>query len=273
MTQILLNANAHTFRWPLAPTGKTHVLTDPPYSPRVHTGMASCAAHGERKGVRQRDAGFGCLTDQDREFVARLAESVTGWTLVYSDLEGVGQWRDALTAHVRTVCLDSEDGDPYVGALPWFRWSMPQLSGDRPPQGSEAVVLARAPGGPKLTYFGPGNLTAIRHTCLRGEGKHPTEKPLDQALDLVAWFTSPGDLVLDPYAGRGTFGLACLLLGRSYLGTEQDGAEAAAGLARIVARRHGSWTYDRDRVRAEAWLAGYGLESFGPLQFRKGVPA
>jgi site-specific DNA-methyltransferase (adenine-specific) len=53
---------------------------------------------------------------------------------------------------------------------------------------------------------------------LRGEDKHKAEKPLDQALDLVEWFSDEGETVFDPFAGSGTIGLACRILGRSYLG-------------------------------------------------------
>ncbi len=41
-------------------------------------------------------------------------------------------------------------------------------------------------------------------------------------MDLVQDFTEPGDLVLDPFCGSGTTGVACLRLGRRFIGIEKD---------------------------------------------------
>ena len=89
--------------------------------------------------------------------------------------------------------------------------------------------------------------------ALRGQDKHPTEKPLDLMLDLVSWFSDPGELVLDPCAGSGTTALACRLLGRSCLALERDEAWAR----RAASRAEGTLS-DRDRVRGGSsggWLA------------------
>lgn len=52
--------------------------------------------------------------------------------------------------------------------------------------------------------------------------RHPTQKPLKVGLYLVAYLSKPGDLVLDPFAGVGTFPLACLLLKRNFIAIEKD---------------------------------------------------
>jgi DNA modification methylase len=43
---------------------------------------------------------------------------------------------------------------------------------------------------------------------------HPTQKPLGVLSPLIALTTDPGDLVLDPFAGSGSAGVAALRLGR-----------------------------------------------------------
>lgn len=53
-------------------------------------------------------------------------------------------------------------------------------------------------------------------------GGHPTEKPVPLMADLVSLYTNPGDLVLDPFMGSGTTGVACLKLGRRFVGIERD---------------------------------------------------
>lgn len=50
---------------------------------------------------------------------------------------------------------------------------------------------------------------------------HPTQKPLE----LMKWclgFVPPNGTILDPYAGSGTTGVACVALGRSFIGIELD---------------------------------------------------
>ena len=47
-----------------------------------------------------------------------------------------------------------------------------------------------------------------------GSRVHPTEKPVFLLEYLLALYSNPGDTVLDPFAGSGSTGEACLILGR-----------------------------------------------------------
>lgn len=51
---------------------------------------------------------------------------------------------------------------------------------------------------------------------------HPTQKPERVAYDLIKWWSYPGDLVLDPFMGTGTFPYMAKKLGRHYIGIEQN---------------------------------------------------
>lgn len=55
-------------------------------------------------------------------------------------------------------------------------------------------------------------------------GKHPTQKPLDLLKRIVLASTNKGDLVLDPFTGSSTTGLAAKINGRKFIGidTEKD---------------------------------------------------
>lgn len=53
-------------------------------------------------------------------------------------------------------------------------------------------------------------------------GKHPTQKPLELLLRLVNLCTKPGDLILDPFCGSGTTGVAAILLDREFLGIDLE---------------------------------------------------
>ncbi len=49
---------------------------------------------------------------------------------------------------------------------------------------------------------------------------HPVPKPVGWMRWLVALTTRPGETVLDPYMGSGTTGVACINLGRKFIGIE-----------------------------------------------------
>ncbi len=212
------------------------MIADPPYSDHVHKNATS---QSPGRGTRHRDLGFACLTDDLRDTIARLAANAHRWSIIYSDIEGLGSWRAST----------EKAGATYIRAMPWVRWAMPQLSGDRPPQGFELVTCYWGAQKGRKSWNGPGSLTHLAHKALRGEGKHKSEKPLDQALDLVSWFSNPGEKILDPCAGSGTIGLACKILGREYTGYEIDPEWAEKANNRINA----TGLSDRDAERYERW--------------------
>ncbi len=53
-------------------------------------------------------------------------------------------------------------------------------------------------------------------------GKHPTQKPLKLLERILLASTNEGDVVLDPFNGSGSTGVAALKLGRRYLGIEMS---------------------------------------------------
>lgn len=50
--------------------------------------------------------------------------------------------------------------------------------------------------------------------------KHPATFPTDLAKDHILTWTNKGDIVLDPFMGSGTTAIACIELGRNYVGFE-----------------------------------------------------
>jgi DNA modification methylase len=51
---------------------------------------------------------------------------------------------------------------------------------------------------------------------------HPTEKPIELFRYLIEKITDEGGLVLDPFMGSGTTGVACVKAGRKFIGIEID---------------------------------------------------
>ena len=220
---------------PLIPDGAVgHVLADPPYSRHVHTAQRRVRrSEGKPGRVVPEPLSFESLSDELLEFVAaQCARVARRWVLVFSDVENVSAWRAALAAHGLT--------HRRTGA--WVKLgAQPQMSGDRPAVGFEALEIAHPRG--RSRWNGGGRPAVWTHPLATGHGEglrlHPTQKPLSLLLELVRDFTDEGDLVLDPFCGSGTTGVACVRLGRRFIGFELNPSWATLAAERIAAEEQG----------------------------------
>ena len=64
-------------------------------------------------------------------------------------------------------------------------------------------------------------------------GRHPTQKPVDLLKRVVQASSREGDLVLDPFCGSGSTGVAAVALGRRFLGIEESGEYCELSSKRI----------------------------------------
>jgi site-specific DNA-methyltransferase (adenine-specific) len=79
---------------------------------------------------------------------------------------------------------------------------------ERPEPGAEQVIWGLPSPGPREKLH----------------GRHPTQKPLALLERVVAASAAPGDLVLDPFCGSATTGVAAVAAGCRFLGMERDPA-------------------------------------------------
>lgn len=70
-------------------------------------------------------------------------------------------------------------------------------------------------------------------------GQHPTQKPVGVMLWVLGLATKLDDVVLDPFCGSGTTGVACLRLGRRFIGIEREPKYAAVARERLRAEANG----------------------------------
>jgi len=70
-------------------------------------------------------------------------------------------------------------------------------------------------------------------TVSRAANHHPTVKPVALMRWLVRLIAPPGGLVLDPFMGSGTTGVACMQEGREFIGVECEPEYIAIAEARI----------------------------------------
>lgn len=181
------------------------LLTDAPYSPRVH--------EGQRTGSQTRKStlDYGAISPEYcAEFAASWAPRTSHWALVFSDHKGSAWWEDAW-----------ENVGWYVFApVIWHRTNpTPRIAGDGPTSEVDYITVARQRRSlPKLRrgsrrgYYPTQNLPG---SCLVPGGKQ-----IDPMRSIIRDYTLHGDLVCDPHAGGATTQLAAAMEGRAAIGAE-----------------------------------------------------
>jgi site-specific DNA-methyltransferase (adenine-specific) len=81
----------------------------------------------------------------------------------------------------------------------------------------QAYVLAK--GFPSFPDRPPPDVIDWHYT---GNKLHPTQKPVRSLRPLIAAFTEPGDIVLDPFCGSGSTLIAAKSLDRRFIGRPSD---------------------------------------------------
>jgi site-specific DNA-methyltransferase (adenine-specific) len=104
-----------------------------------------------------------------------------------------------------------------------------RLSGDGPSSWAIYLNVARPPA---LARWGTLDGAYVTGT---GDRFHIGGKPLGLMRAIVRDYTSPGDLVIDPFCGGGTTALACAMEGRRCITSEIDPETYAKALTRLSA--------------------------------------
>lgn len=205
-----------------------HVISDPPYEASLH------ASKNSLRGPVRVDSGpdlkgldFDPIDDIRHEIVGAVAAICDGWFIGFCTVEGVGKWADAInpsTLKYKRACI-------------WVKPdSTPQLNGQGPAQGAECFVCSW--GGRGHAKWNSGGKRGVYTHCVNGtsrHGAHPTEKPASLMREILLDFTNFGDMVLDPFMGSGTTGVAAVKLGRKFIGVEIDPTYFEVACLRIAA--------------------------------------
>lgn len=198
--------------------GVDHVISDPPYGD-ADTHAGHLASITLRDGTPARQAlGFDGIDESACVELARQwCKSASRWVVFTCEWKFMKALDDAGLL-VRFGIWRKPDGAP-------------QFTGDRPGTGWEAVAICHRKG--RKVWNGGGKHGFWSYPKGQNDSGHPTGKPLGLFRDFVEDFTDPGDLVLDPFMGSGTTGVACIKTGRHFIGIEKDEKHFATAVRRI----------------------------------------
>ena len=212
------------------------IITDPPYSSGGFTRgdrMAKPGKKYEQTGLKQPRAEFAGDNRDQRSFAywcaLWLAECLRvakpgAPIAIFTDWRQLPSTTDALQA----------GGWIWRGIVPWDK-----TEGVRPQMGrfsAQAEYIVWGSAGPMAERPDVGCLPGvIRKSVERNRDKHAMTGKPTAVMQQIVRICSPGGLVLDPFTGSGTTGVAALLEGRRFLGIEVDEAQEATARERLEA--------------------------------------
>jgi 16S rRNA G966 N2-methylase RsmD len=213
-----------------------HVITDPPYEAEAHSMQRRIKVDQDQS--RGRKASLAMVEPLDFDPISPLIRSAAScqfarvsrrWILAFCQAEAVGDWRASLVM----------GGAKWKRSCVWIKTDgQPQLTGDRPGMGYESIACAHADVG--RSRWNAGGKCGVYEFAIKGDGAervHQSQKPIHLMDALIRDFTDPGDLILDPFAGSGTTGVAAIRLGRRFIGWERDPKYHAIAMKRLRAAR------------------------------------
>jgi len=173
------------------------VITDPPYG--IDETSAKVASRQRKPGASkaladQRDYGvFNWDQEAIDDDLIRMVREAGQWAVIFG-----GNYY-ALPAAKCWLVWDKENGDNDFADCELAWTNLPK-----------AVR--------RIRFMWNGMLRA------NGEmrGDHPTQKPIGVMSWAINHLPKPNNLILDPFMGSGTTGVACANLGRSFIGIERE---------------------------------------------------
>jgi site-specific DNA-methyltransferase (adenine-specific) len=175
------------------------VLTDVPYN----------VVNRKSGGLRNLDKGVADSSLFDLTVLCdEIDRVISGSAYVFCATEQVSHIRSAFADKGMTtrLCIwEKTNPSPMNGQSVWL-------------SGVECCVFARKKGA---TFNYRCKNTVWRYPVARGK-LHPTMKPVALMEYIILASTKEGDVVLDPFMGSGSTGIACLNTKRNFIGIEKD---------------------------------------------------
>jgi site-specific DNA-methyltransferase (adenine-specific) len=202
------------------------VITDPPYTERTHKKSRANTPDGVREGIS-----FSSFTEEKlTESLSECGRVTRGWVIATLDYN-----------HAFNFETNPPNGLRQMRIGVWLKNNpMPQITGDRPAQGWEAISYLH--GSKKAVWNGGGSHGNYVSNLATPTG-HPTPKPVKMFSSFVERFSNPNDLIFDPFAGGGTTLVAAHNMGRRAIGVELD-----EKYCEIIAKRLSQQSFDLENL-------------------------
>ncbi|MDE2970344.1 MAG: site-specific DNA-methyltransferase [Chloroflexota bacterium] len=204
------------------------LLTDPPYgisTPYTAEGQVPRRLRKDGRDFIMPRGDFGAWDDglAPEAWLPVMLPKVRGWAVTFCAQAQIGDYCALLKAHKFVA----------VGTVVWQKTNpVPFNHRFKPINAWEAIVVGKRPG---TRFNGKSVHNVLRYKSPSPQQRiHTTQKPLPLIERLTELFSSPGDTILDPFAGSGTTVIAGARMGRKVLAFENDRGVYRAACARIA---------------------------------------
>ena len=117
----------------------------------------------------------------------------------------------------------------YQNMVVWDKGAMGLGAGFR---AQHEIILHHTAGSPEYHNLGTSNVIKAGRVSA-SDREHQTQKPIDLMARLMSVVCKPGGIILDPFMGSGSTGVAAIQTGFQFIGIERDPEHFETALRRI----------------------------------------
>ena len=177
------------------------VLTDPPYGIDFQSGRRK-VKHNKIKGDKNLD-----WLDEFVDEIFRVSKNNTAH-YVFCSYHNIDVFKQAIERKFKVKNI-----------LTWVKnnHSTGDLKGDFAPKTEFIIFFHKG----RRFINGKRDNNVLEYAKTKNE-LHPTQKPVDMLEFMIEKFSDEKNIVLDPFMGSGSTGIACLNTNRNFIGIELD---------------------------------------------------
>lgn len=190
------------------------VVTDPPYK-TTSRGNAGNSGGMLQKDINKKGLVFKYNDILPKEYIPELYRVLKDGSHCY-----------IMTNHVNLqeiLNVATDSGFKFIKSLIWNKKN--KIMGQYYMSQFEYILFFRKGKGKKINYCGTSDILDIPNKKTKdsnGKNLHDTEKPIELMKILVSNSSNENEIVLDPFMGIGSTGIASKQLNRNFIGFEID---------------------------------------------------
>ena len=190
------------------------IVTDPPY-PTTSRGHAGNSGGMLQKEINKKGKVFEHNNIDCAEYAPEFYRVLKDGSHCY-----------VMTNHINLIKMlnvFTDCGFHFIKSLIWNKGN--KIMGQSYMSQFEYILFFRKGKHKKINNCGTSDIINIQNIKTKnnnGENIHPTEKPVELMKILIENSSLPQGVVLDPFMGTGSTGIACVTTGRNFIGIELD---------------------------------------------------
>lgn len=190
------------------------LVTDPPY-PTTSRGSAGNSGGMLQKEINKKGKVFNFNNINCKEYAPEFYRILKDGSHCY-----------IMTNHINLIDMlntFTNCGFHFIKSLIWNKGN--KIMGQYYMSQFEYILFFRKGKGKKINNCGTSDILSVKNIKTKDNNNnnlHDTEKPVELMKILIENSSNENDLIIDPFMGIGTTGIACKELNRNFIGIELD---------------------------------------------------